>query len=143
MLILIKGIKLIDLDFLSLMEKSMDIKKTIITEVIEVLPRIYNPETWPQKTNVPCWNCRMTFDHIPLPMIIRWNKDAIHIKGCFCDKSCFKHYVLFYKDPDINQKEIKKYISMFIDFCYKMMNIKITSIKDIEPFYKDPNYGYY
>lgn len=143
MLILIKGIKLSDLDFCSIMERNMDYsqKKTIIIDIVEKLPRTYNTETWPLTTNIPCWSCREKFKHIPFPIITRWDKE-IHIKGSFCSKECVKHYLVYYKDPDINQKEIKRYISMFIDFCDKKLGIKIDYIPDLEPFYMNSIYGY-
>jgi hypothetical protein len=87
------------------------------------LPTTY--KKWPISTTVPCWNCRKSYDSVPIPVVISWDK-TIGTKGGFCSPQCANRYLISYRDPDMNERELIKYKDMLIRLC-RIMEITYTS----------------
>lgn len=95
---------------------------------------------WPCTINIKCWNCRTLFATFPVPIPIRCDNNIIN-KGIACSVDCAKTYILTYKDPEINQKEIKKHLHLLIRACQEL-NINISEMKEKQHFYFGEGFGY-
>lgn len=51
-------------------------------------------ETWPERTDVLCWNCCHGFTTRPVPLPVDYDerRDAFHVMGNFCSWACAKAY---------------------------------------------------
>lgn len=99
-------------------------------------------ESWPESTKYKCWYCHKDFEGKPIPIIVVW--ETKKNKGYACCLSEAKRYLLSYKDPSIDQKNINKHIDDFYRGCSYLGLIEDgLYILEADHFYlQDPNYGY-
>ena len=45
-------------------------------------------KTWPQRTNIYCFNCCHPFDHTPAALPFKYQNGIFHVYGCFCYPEC-------------------------------------------------------
>ena len=45
-------------------------------------------KTWPQRTNIYCFNCCHPFDHTPSALPFKYQNGIFHVYGCFCYPEC-------------------------------------------------------
>jgi hypothetical protein len=45
-------------------------------------------KTWPQKTNIYCFNCCHSFDHTPAALPFKYQNGIFHVYGNFCYPEC-------------------------------------------------------
>lgn len=109
----------------------LDLEDDIILH--KPLPSIFNnTATWPQTTNLRCWNCDLVFSGIPvfIPKGIDSLSDGnynIITSGCFCSFNCaiaFNNLHNIKICDNVNVREM-------LQFLYKVFNEK--SVKEILP----------
>lgn len=45
-------------------------------------------KTWPQRTNIYCFNCCHSFDHTPSALPFKYQNGIFYVYGCFCYPEC-------------------------------------------------------
>jgi hypothetical protein len=69
-------------------------------EKISTLPSIYEKGVWPEKTNIKCWWCTLSFDTIPCFIPKKMRAGKYHVVGCFCSFNCAMAYNLYSLDQN-------------------------------------------
>lgn len=63
---------------------------------VRVNPKCTLPawETWPEATDILCWNCCHSFSSRPIPLPTKYDekKDTFHVMGNFCSWACVKAF---------------------------------------------------
>jgi hypothetical protein len=87
--------------------------------VYDKIPSVYNSKTWPDKTNLKCWNCDIHFESKPIfiPLDIPYNFESdetlnisvdIDKGGNFCSANCAYTFIL--TQYPVQQKHTKIYM---------------------------------
>lgn len=69
-------------------------------EKIVSLPTVYEKGIWPEKTNIKCWWCTLSFDSVPCFIPKKMRVGKYHIIGCFCSFNCAMAYNLYALDQN-------------------------------------------
>jgi hypothetical protein len=69
-------------------------------EKIVSLPTVYEKGVWPEKTNIKCWWCTLSFDSVPCFIPKKMRVGKYHIIGCFCSFNCAMAYNLYALDQN-------------------------------------------
>lgn len=59
------------------------------------LPEIFSKGIWPEKTNIKCWWCTLSFDSVPCFIPTKMVSGKYTVLGCFCSFNCAMAYNLY------------------------------------------------
>jgi hypothetical protein len=59
------------------------------------LPEIFSKGIWPEKTNIKCWWCTLSFDSVPCFIPTKLVNGKYTVLGCFCSFNCAMAYNLY------------------------------------------------
>lgn len=120
-----------------------------LKKIYKKLPSIfYDIKSWPEKTDLLCWNCHLNFDSIPvfIPKVIEPNikyqdnnKLSITVHGVFCSFGCIYKFINTRNYTIIELSEMKTKIN----FLYKLFNNnnKIPNFSFYPDYYDMVQYG--
>jgi len=98
------------------------------------LPEIFQKGVWPDKTNIKCWWCTLSFNTVPcfLPTRLKWqgDKKCYQVLGCFCSFNCAMAYNLYALEQDQYEKMHK---STLIHSVYTHIHDEKNDQLDILP----------
>ena len=94
-------------------------------------PRYDTPTSWPQKTDILCWQCCHHFDTMPLPLPMQYDsrRDTFKVAGTFCSWSCMTAYNRDHNRMVLNRGPHALAISLF----HKRMTGSTKSISPAPP----------
>lgn len=69
-------------------------------EKIISLPTVYEKGVWPEKTNIKCWWCTLSFDNVPCFVPKKMRAGRYHVIGCYCSFNCAMAYNLYSLDQN-------------------------------------------
>lgn len=62
---------------------------------LQGLTRLFGPgRPWPQRTRIHCWNCRLPFDTMPIPLVMSCDEKGYDVSGVTCNVGCGKRYLM-------------------------------------------------
>ena len=78
--------------------------------------------TWPESSNICCWNCTHDFKTKPvfLPYYFNERKKLFHTRGVFCSFGCLKRF-------NTDRNHGNSHISSLISYMYKIIQGEIRS----------------
>lgn len=59
------------------------------------LPEVFSKGVWPEKTNIKCWWCTLSFDSVPCFVPTKMVSGKYTVLGCFCSFNCAMAYNLY------------------------------------------------
>jgi hypothetical protein len=59
------------------------------------LPEIFSKGVWPEKTNIKCWWCTLSFESVPCFVPTKMVNGKYTVLGCFCSFNCAMAYNLY------------------------------------------------
>lgn len=80
-------------------------------------------KVWPQRTNIYCFNCSHSFDHMPASLPFKYQNGIFYVYGCFCYPECA---AAFNFNESICVENVHE--------NYNLLNLMYRKI------YNDPNY---
>ena len=80
-------------------------------------------KVWPQRTNIYCFNCSHSFDHMPAALPFKYQNGIFYVYGCFCYPECA---AAFNFNESICVENVHE--------NYNLLNLMYRKI------YNDPNY---
>lgn len=59
------------------------------------LPEVFSKGIWPEKTNIKCWWCTLSFESVPCFIPTKMVNGKYTVLGCFCSFNCAMAYNLY------------------------------------------------
>lgn len=100
------------------------------TNKIISLPELFSKGVWPEKTNIKCWWCTLSFETVPCFIPTKFHNGKYTILGCFCSFNCAMAYNLYSLDQ--NQHERLRKCSLLHTLYYEIHG-ETEQVKEILP----------
>jgi hypothetical protein len=100
------------------------------TNKIISLPELFSKGVWPEKTNIKCWWCTLSFETVPCFIPTKFHNGKYTILGCFCSFNCAMSYNLYSLDQ--NQHERLRKCSLLHTLYYEIHG-ETEQVKEILP----------